>query len=159
MGYGIRLSGFRVLLLGIYNNLDWIPVDILSNVIIDLVNAGDVKGATTSTVYNIVNPCSVKWDIVLTAVLAYFRRSAIQVRAVPMAAWFQALQKSAANKSNRKGTENPACNFLEFFQILIHGREMPRLEMRRTLANSRNLNSAGPIQQEWLTKWMENWKL
>lgn len=133
--------------LGPNNKIEWIPVDILSEIImdfllgqakmtphdlpteIDLANRSDhqisggmavASAARSPPVYNLVNPRSTTWQSLLPTILAYYTDTGNPLETVTLREWVDALQTSVSNvdHSDHSLSANPAAKLLGFFQTL-----------------------------------------
>ncbi|KAF4632064.1 hypothetical protein G7Y89_g6066 [Cudoniella acicularis] len=104
--------------LGYFEALDWIPVDLLSSVIMELTSSvlertEHEKGDTT--VYNLVNPKVVTWSSIIHEVA----RLCDVPRVVGLDEWVQMLEESGRrDRSGMALQRNPALKLVEFFKIL-----------------------------------------
>lgn len=146
------------------NRVDWLPVNMLSHVILEFANLDSKLGSTLSeppiryqesSVYHAVNPNATLWSS-LVPVTASFLGSAVKV--VPWEAWFTALR---ASEGSRSLEDNPALKLFDFFKAADErakaALELPVLRTERSALKSPTLQSIGPIREEWMIEWMEQW--
>ena len=134
--------------LGPNNKIEWIPVDILSEIImdfllgqaemiphdlpteIDLINRSDhqisgcmavASAARSPPVYNLVNPRGTTWQSLLPTILAYYSDTGNPLETVTLREWVDALQTSVSgvDRFNDSLSANPAAKLLDFFQTLV----------------------------------------
>lgn len=149
--------------LGPNNKIEWIPVDILSEIIMDfllgqgemilhslptqtdLANRSDhqisggmavAPAARSTPVYNLVNPRSTTWQSLLPTILAYYADIGNPLEAVSLREWVDALQTSVSNVDRIDGTlsANPAAKLLDFFQTLAEREAEPGPSFETTQA-------------------------
>lgn len=158
--------------------VDWIPVDILANIIVELAGAADIRrpvngvGAShanairsievepTSTipVYHAVNPEESEWADLVPTVHRYLGES---VKIVSWGEWVDALSKSQHNDSADDLRQNPGLKLLDFFLSLRRdaesGHMMPSLETERSMMRSGALAALKPVGEEWMEIWLKQW--
>ncbi|KAI1147213.1 hypothetical protein F4825DRAFT_471765 [Nemania diffusa] len=137
--------------------LDWIPVDQLGKVIVELaIHAPppppDAAGG--ATVYHAVNPQTAAWADLLPAVTRHLGRGEEAVKVVPLETWVGALRASEARVADI--AENPAVKLLDFYESLTEAGGTT-LSTERTLGASPTLSAVGPIQSQWMDNWMKQW--
>ncbi|KAK3933529.1 hypothetical protein QBC46DRAFT_433925 [Diplogelasinospora grovesii] len=86
--------------LGRHNDIDWIPVDILSQIIMEIAEYVIGRPARTgaSMVFNIANPETVPFESLLPHL------TGIALNTVPCGEWVRLLQQSATNRPTAPGT-------------------------------------------------------
>ncbi|KAA6414504.1 MAG: hypothetical protein FRX48_01253 [Lasallia pustulata] len=139
--------------LGAMNTVDWIPIDILSKIIVELALLRD-SSPGSSRVYHTVNPRTSTWDSLLPTVDHHLGNNP---KIVPFAAWLKALKQSSS--TTKDVSLNPAIKLLEFFENLQRNehRPPPTLETAVTVKSSKTLAQLGPVQAEWMERWMKQW--
>ncbi|KAI0424717.1 hypothetical protein F5Y09DRAFT_323623 [Xylaria sp. FL1042] len=141
--------------LGRLETVDWIPVDILGDIIIELaLSSLHINGSKTgATVYHCVNPRTTTWAELLPSVIQNLGgENAIEV--VPLDAWVDALRESTSEM--REVAANPATKLVDFYDSLIRGNEM-QLGTEHSLGVSKTLSTVGPVRLEWMDNWMKQW--
>lgn len=170
--------------LGPSNNIDWIPVDILSHVLVELmVNAASLEedhcvqvngcssqhdcGAernrdrkasperASSTVYHAVNPRRTTWSTLLPVIIAHFHNPSLEV--VPLTEWVDALDASADHIEDLQ--VNPALKLLDFYRGLASSIESsnPIFDTAETVNKSKQLASLEAVKPEWMKLWLDQW--
>ena len=131
---------------------EWIPVDVLAKVIVELLDPSD-SGSDLTRVYHTVNPHSAEWRDLLPAVKEGLSKD---IEVVPYHEWVDALEQSAT-KTEDVG-QNPAIKLLDFFKGLEQkaGGSAP-LETKGTAKSSKTLAELGPVSPEWMAIWMRQW--
>lgn len=131
---------------------EWIPVDVLAKVIVELLDPADSEN-TITRVYHALNPHSAKWRHLLPAVI---ERLGENIKVVPYHQWVDALEQSAT-KTEDVG-RNPAIKLLDFFKGLEQqaGQTVP-LETKEAVKASKTLAGLGPVSPEWISIWMRQW--
>ena len=131
---------------------EWIPVDVLAKVIVELLDPAD-SGSDLTHVYHTLNPHSAEWRHLLPTVKEGLGGN---VKIVPYHEWVNALEQSAA-KTEDVG-KNPAIKLLDFFKGLEqHAGNSQALETKETRKSSKTLAGLGPVSPEWMAIWMKQW--
>lgn len=158
--------------------VDWIPVDILANIIVELAGAAEisrpvngvseshanlihsieVEPTSTIPVYHAVNPEEAEWADLVPAVHRYLGES---VKIVSWGEWVEALSKSQQNASAANLRQNPGLKLLSFFESLQRdadlGQTLPNLETERSTMKSGTLAGLKPVGEEWMEIWLKQW--
>ncbi|KAI1176020.1 hypothetical protein F4777DRAFT_291528 [Nemania sp. FL0916] len=159
--------------------VDWIPVDELAKILVELAIPTSDKSNTDiapgsgvgATVYHAVNPSHTTWrELLPTVTRRLARETAVEV--VPLETWVDALRDSSRPSSaeghnhnhhqhNRHNhvndiSKNPAVKLLDFFEGLADaGSKM--LSTERTLERAPSLQAVGPVRAKWMENWMRQW--
>lgn len=140
--------------LGAMYHIDWIPIDLLA----DIISALSLTPSTpASRVFHTVNPNTTTWAALLPHLQAELGP---EVKVVSLATWVQALRKSAASLSLTQDLDaNPAVKLVDFYEGLLDTRSaVPQLETGNTEKACALLSDVGPVQGEWMRRWIELWK-
>lgn len=149
------------------NRVDWIPVDLLSEVLVQLaVTDTPERGTAQSTqksklqVYHAVNPKAIDWAALVPSVA---KRLGGSVKTVSWAEWVETLRNSARGGTTTLSLkQNPALKLLDYFEsvarIAAKGEKWPVLETKETVKESQTLTGLSPVSEEWLDLWLEQWK-
>lgn len=117
--------------------------------------------ATSATVYNIVNPSTTTWPIIVP-----FIKSAcnVKLQTVSFPEWLDALQYSGLNPHmDSDGIEiehNPALKLLQFLKTMEQQTEQPVavFSTDETVKASKTLANLQPVRAEWIQNWMRQWE-
>ena len=132
--------------------LDWIPVDLLSTILVELALSPRTESAR---VYHVANPQSCSWSSLLSTVQELLGSENITI--VPFGEWVEALRKSAPETFERQEIEkNPAIKLLDFFANLPRA-TTPKLETVQTQRRSRTLREMRAVKPEDMERWMRQW--
>ncbi|KAI1736250.1 male sterility protein-domain-containing protein [Xylaria scruposa] len=154
-----------------FSAVDWVPVDTLADVVVDLVtyhpgnnSRGDVSAEGTK-VRNIRNPTVVNWEDVLPAIKEGIEgRGTIEV--VSAGAWLQRLEKSVEATTDDVGAiaANPAIKLIEFYKNSLWNvsvepasSETAPMAIEKTLDASPTLRDLPPVSRAWMRKWVDEW--
>jgi len=168
--------------LGPYNTIDWIPVDLLGQIIVELLSKThpgqvDTTGGCDHE-YEAPNEAT-GWSKGLmghtcrkpakarvfhtvnpetttwTALLpAVLHSLGAGVEVVPLAEWVDALKSSA---SLHDASSNPGLKLLNFFEELKFSPDTPNLQTSMTLQQSETMAHMGPVSGQWMRIWMKQW--
>ena len=138
--------------LGSLDRIEWIPVDILASIIVELFESQARPSITQ--VYHVVNPSSVTWSSLLPVVEKHLGVSA---QIVSLAAWTERMRASAIHIQDVQ--RNPAVKLLDFFEEKSRekSRSQPAFDMTNALKRSKVLAELHPVSQEWMSIWMDQW--
>lgn len=133
--------------------VDWIPVDVLADIILDIVHHRSGSGLE---VYNLVNPHPVSWETLIPAVTAMYP----EVKVVPLADWIERLSHADEDDADEV-TSKPALKILEWFVDLEKGLSstgpLQGYETSRGVAVSKTMAGLPPVSQEWMALWLKQW--
>lgn len=156
--------------LGPFDVVDWIPVDLLSKIILDLlfntfndlsskplsINGTSLLDKTpesgSTTVFHAVNPFTISWSDLVPAVRAYMNDS---VEVVTLEEWADAL-KSSLEETNEV-QYNPAVKLSDFFLAMKEGSVRPLLDTTFTIQRSPTMAALKPVTATWMQTWMRQW--
>lgn len=169
--------------LGPNNKIEWVPVDTLREIIMDLLeqvegisqdlpmDVGSANGtgnnkskgikitATRSPpVYNLVNPSSTDWQSLLPAIRAYYARNPLET--VTLREWVDALLSRLSNVDHVDMIPaNPAAKLLDFFQALAEweAESEPSFETTQAARASKTLRDLKPVSPKWMVRWLKQW--
>lgn len=143
--------------LGGLETVDWIPIDVLADIITELALQPASALGSGGKVYHTVNPSTTTWAALLPHVLAALGPT---VTAVPFSEWVTRLRGSAQTATSKGDLAiNPAIKLMGFYEGLQSGESsVALLETRETEKASRTLRDLGPVQGEWMAKWIEQWE-
>lgn len=141
--------------LGDMQDIDWIPIDLLSTIIYELA----IRPSPSSSiprVFHTVNPSVTTWAALLPDVQAELGPG---VTIVPFAEWLKRLRASSASSTVAQDfSVNPALKLLDFYAGLLDSESIPpRLETERTELESPLLTEVGPVKGDWMKKWIRQW--
>ncbi|GLA21562.1 putative NRPS-like protein biosynthetic cluster [Aspergillus niger] len=136
--------------------VNWIPVDTLATIILELIEARRASQSNQRcATFNLVNPSAATWSSLIPAVQRHFT-----VTPVELATWVHDLE-AIKDPSETEFAAKPALKLLEFFQGLARddgGLSWP-LELSKTKEASATMRTLGPIDQPMLENWLRQWGL
>lgn len=155
--------------LGRMDDVDWIPVDLLADAVVEILinrqvwTQTEVKDVPArSAVFHVINPNAVAWAELLPS---------LQVQAgveqtVSLKQWIELVRNGPPEDSSTH--PNPAKKILQFYEGLaeatvgtcdttgLHSNGS-RFELGRMARYSDTFKSMQPVSGEWLTRWSSHW--
>ena len=142
--------------LGNMEVINWIPIDIICIIIVELAVQAVAPGIPTARTYHAVNPSVTTW----TAILPYVKTAMHpEPNVVSLATWIKELKASARSSHTVQDLQaNPALKLIGFYENLLNvDNASAGLETKQSERASSTLRELGPIRGEWVTKWMDQW--
>ncbi|KAI0854921.1 male sterility protein-domain-containing protein [Xylaria cubensis] len=155
-----------------FSAVDWVPVDALADIIVDLVthfpstdNRGDVAKESGARIHNIRNPTVTNWEDVLPAIKEGVEDHGT-IEVVSAGAWLHRLEKSVETITDDAGTisANPAVKLIEFYKNSVWNvsagpvsSETALMAIKKTLDASSTLRNLPPVSRAWMRKWVNEW--
>ncbi|RAQ49456.1 NRPS-like enzyme [Aspergillus flavus] len=149
------------------NRVDWMPIDLLAEVLVDLaLRDHGVSAGGSVKVYHPVNPRPLDWEAVRPFVVeALSKTSGETVDTIPFQDWVQRVRQDIETGAKLNDGElqallarNPAAKLLEFFEGIMSQTERENvLDTRLTVQLSEKLQAVDAVKPEWIQKWVEEW--
>ncbi|KAM0142805.1 hypothetical protein ACHAO1_001043 [Botrytis cinerea] len=137
------------------NRIDWVPVDILSNIILDLADLSKPSSAPASSIqtpfYHLVNPTSITWSTISPILTAQI---GADCKIVSWDEWVALLRGSA---ERGEIAQNRGIKLLEFYEALGMGAPLALMETEKTIQKSETLRNTEPVNGSWMELWMRQW--
>lgn len=150
-----------------FSEVDWIPSDLLADVLVDLATQTDL--GTGAQVFNLRNPNTTTWKSLIPAIAdaseTHLGRS---IEEVSSSVWLTRL-----GDSEREGIEghdhatlpNPAVKLLQFYRDGLWGHIKSResqstmrpMDISNAQEASLTLRSIPAVNLEWMQKWVDEW--
>ncbi|KAJ8071447.1 hypothetical protein OCU04_001767 [Sclerotinia nivalis] len=141
--------------LAVMNRIDWVPVDVLSNVILDLADLTNPSKHFTdypsTPFFHLVNPTSISWSDIHPVLV---KNIGPECEIVEWSEWVARLRASAERGEIK---ENRGIKLLEFYEGMTNGFPLAVLETEKTMEKSETLGKLGPVTQDWMELWMRQW--
>ena len=132
--------------------VNWVPVDIVARVIVEVLHSAPPDSIE---VMNIVNPYPVEWKSLVPAVQGWFENENIQ--AVPLRDWIKAVQSVDLNDA-RQVDAAPAAKILDFFVAIAESDQAQASYMTRVgMEKSKSMAQLKAVSPEWMRTWLEQW--
>ncbi|KAI9038982.1 NRPS-like enzyme [Aspergillus affinis] len=146
--------------------IDWIPVDLLSRILVELCLNGKVVHRDTPVVHHPVNLQPSGWRFMLPIILEECRRASLSdIYVVPLNQWLDLvrLQEQLFTRDRNGHDEwnefgDRLSRLTPFYQTVLGGQDDPAFpETSETTCRSALLSEVPGIQDEWIRKWMREW--
>ena len=162
--------------LGPMDRIDWIPVNIVSQILLELLRTTEAETnwpmgrtieskkvgesnrndeQTSPTVYHVTNPHTIEWSDLLPCIHVHFPGLAV----VPLSEWVKSLRESTNHLQDL--SQNPAAKLLSFFENLekkaSEGVAPVSLGMANAMGRSRTLATMEPVNTDWMKTWIQQW--
>lgn len=137
-----------------YHVIDWIPVDTLASIIVDIAHSG--HASHKSLIFNLINPKDTEWRTFVQAIQNYFGKTKLKPISLP--AWIDVLKEVDQDDAKQLATM-PAVKILEFYELAALGASRERqmyatgngIKCSKTMANLAPISPA--LMDTWLTQW------
>ncbi|KAI1379850.1 putative NRPS-like enzyme [Hypoxylon crocopeplum] len=149
-----------------FSEVDWMPSDLLADVIVELASQPSPVTEPGAVVFNLRNPNTTTWNALLPAVKdAVQARLGRELEVVSPSAWIARLQESMADTAKDRdydlaaaAVSNPAIKLLDFYRdgLWAQGASSQRMAVGRALA-SQTLRDMQPVSDGWVCKWVNEW--
>lgn len=144
--------------LGSNDVVEWVPVDLLANALLELLDGPIERG--TTPIYHLVNPFRTTWQALYPVVHQRLQKvKGHEVQLVTYGEWLARLEKTAASSLTEEEVErSPALKLVEFFRNAAGPHDLtPDFSTKKTQARSKSLRNCGPVTPEWMELWMKQW--
>lgn len=148
-------------------DIDWIPVDLLSSVIWELASetkpvARRESGRGLLHIFHLVNPARRPWAEMIPIIKAEIAEGD-SLREVPMADWVSQLEQTDLNDQG-KAASRPAVKILDFFRVVeirqgVTVTNGVAFSTEQAKKSSQVLRALKPVQDEWVSRWIKDWRL
>ncbi|KAI9874581.1 MAG: hypothetical protein M1830_009591 [Pleopsidium flavum] len=134
-------------------DIDWIPVNKLVSIILELVHTG--VETDTPQIFNLVNPTSAPWSSLVAPIQ---KRFGPECKVVPLAEWIDVLKQVDMNDKDELSSK-PALKILDFYVDLekVIGAVGLTYDTEHGLAASETMASLPGVSAEWMETWLEQW--
>jgi hypothetical protein len=140
------------------NTIDWIPVDILSKIIVELAMPSN-SATSEAQFFHTVNPHITTWDNLLPAIEARLNATTgKKVDNVPWSQWVDAIRKAARNHGIDEDIL-PGIKLLDFYEAVDNGKVPVVFETVKTQKASSELRRLTAVDKDAMVLWMKQWGL
>jgi thioester reductase-like protein len=138
--------------------VDWIPVDILADVLLNVIDG--MKGQRSQpslTFLHFVNPHSTNWHDLAPSIAKLLGED---VSLVSFSEWVEGLSAPIDQNDSNDNQDLPAAKLIGFWlQIRDCGSMRPRFSVGKSLKASEKLNHLRSVSFEWLERWWHQWSV
>ncbi|KAJ5144342.1 AMP-binding enzyme domain-containing protein [Penicillium atrosanguineum] len=148
------------------DSIQWIPVDVVAEIVVDLVETKGVTSAPAhATVLNMLNSRSVSWKSLQPAVTRSMQQMlGYSVSVLPAHAWLERIEQ-ALQIAMQHGDVSivaltnslPAVKLLDSLRASFLETKAKQWQIEKAL-ESRRLESLPPVQGSWLNGWIIEWE-
>ncbi|KAI9371724.1 hypothetical protein BJX61DRAFT_548133 [Aspergillus egyptiacus] len=141
--------------------VDWVPVDLLSKMILEIVHARPkAQLQKPFDVFHLVNPTATSWESLVPPIHAAYASSG-GLETVSMQSWIAHLEQ-IKSPTEEELSRKPALKLLPFYQSLIADNgpaalSVP-LDVHNTQATSAEMRALPAISPEMMATWLEQWQ-
>ena len=131
--------------------VDWIPVDIVANIVLELSLTDICKLTATLRYYNVINPHPVPWGEFIPSLK---QCCGPDTQVMPLKEWIQKLKKFDAN-DKAELADKPALKMLDFFGMMAAS-AWGAVGYRTEAANeaSKTMAGLGPVSAALMAVWV-----
>ncbi|KAK5625529.1 hypothetical protein RRF57_001245 [Xylaria bambusicola] len=146
--------------LGTLDRIEWVPVDLLADMVVELAGVGAKKGEFEEDddelkVYHAVNPKLSYWQVISSTIM---KKMPAGTRSVPWAEWVQGLRDAQRTATAK---ELPGLKLLGFYESLIMPEDVKitpfNLETGITSRKSQTMRRLSPVTNDWVDLWLKQW--
>lgn len=141
--------------LGNTNTIDFIPVDIQANIVIDAMHSSITNGPVNrARAYNLVNHKHVPYTSLLPAIIQGLNSP----KPIPLEEWVSELKKHDAN-SREELEKFPGLKLVEFYEGMIPetGLGSATFACDELKKESKTMANIEPVTGEVMTTWLKQW--
>lgn len=131
--------------------VDWIPVNVLSNIVAELAFHDLRNPSGSAKYYNVVNPSPVPWNDFFQCLKGYCGPSA---KFVPLSEWVAKLETYKRTESAEISTK-PALKMLNFFALMASRGPVARYQTAASEQASKTMGALQPVSQSLMQTWLE----
>ncbi|KAJ5726313.1 NRPS-like enzyme [Penicillium malachiteum] len=149
--------------LGSMDRIDWLPIDRLAEIIVDLGLRDDSEPALN--VYHLLNVNPEPWDrvnrFIVNAVEKTFGKS---LKTIPLQEWARQVRQDSTDQVldeteiQENLQKNPALKLLDFFEAIQTKAPANILDTQATARSCEKLRDVDAVKEGWIQKWVQEWK-
>ncbi|KAJ5734324.1 NRPS-like enzyme [Penicillium malachiteum] len=134
--------------------VDWLPIDVAARAMTEIIQSRRRKNDPDFMIYHLTNPNVVDWGD-----LAGLVARAYNANLVPLADWVQELESRVANEPANL-EDIPAAGLLDYLRFLVIKQDFPKLKLdvQNSRMESPTLRSVGPVDENLINTWLQQWK-
>lgn len=154
-----------------FNNIDWVPIDLLADAITELSLRQTQNGQQRPKkprVFHPMNPHPTQYAQIRNLIVQELALRNKPVTVTGLDVWLerirQAMESNAGSSDEGLAAgirKNPAIKLLEFYQYVLGAGEeaaVTRLDGTNTLRESEVLRGLEGLKNEWVVKWVREWE-
>jgi thioester reductase-like protein len=146
--------------LGIFQNVDWVPAEDVSGIILDVAGiTNSVPIAEIQGYFHVQNPAKVQWPEIAALLKEFYGERIKELSSLDK--WVSLLEASALDGENVD--KNPGIKLLDTYRGFRDGEKAGAspvcFDMTRTVSKSETAAALKPISASLLRKWCTRWDL
>lgn len=151
-----------------FSEIDWIPSDLLADIVVDLAMQSNLGGG--AQVFNLRNPHTTTWESLLPALNdaaeAHLGHALDVVKASTWLTQLRDSERESSEDSDSTLTSNPAIRLVDFYRNGLWGQtKLPGFQkavqrpmcIEKALAASPALRGVSAVNHVWMQKWVDEW--
>ncbi|KAK1252094.1 hypothetical protein MKX08_003281 [Trichoderma sp. CBMAI-0020] len=141
--------------LGMADDVDWVPIDRLPDILVDLIHH-DLKKPERFQIYHAANPNPVPWGSLLPAIC---HRLGPDVELVTYQQWLTMLRNKSGHTEDVK--DFPALRLMGWLRQMDAPMsvKLPSLSTEVIAQSSNTFSTLESVRGTWMENWMESWGL
>ncbi|TGJ88071.1 hypothetical protein E0Z10_g689 [Xylaria hypoxylon] len=142
--------------LGSNNRIDWVPVERVARLVLDVVGAAPgqrIEAKEINGYFHAVNASATTWDKIAPTVQQYYGSRIKQL--VSWQEWVDRLETSSTDEQEIDA--NPGLKLVETYRGIALGAAPVVLDLRRTNERSKAMAEAPVISAELVAQWFRQW--
>jgi thioester reductase-like protein len=145
--------------LGKMESIEWIPVDVLSSIMVELVGEVLHSQSGKTLVYNLVNPKAATWSSLSKSVQKLTGIS----KTASLKDWVEVVDASSREKDGVIMETNPAVKLLDWLRLIsqkdISQEGTSGFEVKSLVQDSQTASQLTAVTSEWMKLWISRWEL
>lgn len=144
--------------LGSMTEVDWIPVDVLAEIIEDLIHSTSSAPLEQGevNVFNLVNPSRVQFETLVPTIVKVFSATNDKVKTVPFAEWVAKLEALDETDENVL-KQYPSVKIIDFYKGLTNSTGEGVFETEFTKSKSKTMENLTGISDADINIWLKQW--
>ena len=155
------MGGIPSTLGSIHDAVDWIPVDVAAQVMVELsVAPRDRESPANVACFNIVNPKTTSWRELAGSVQEYYKFQGKSLELIPLDQWVDRLERVDVTKEKNVAQRYPALKLGDFFRSMSdHGSGSMSYGFGTELAAKRSptMSQLAAVDGRLMKKWLADW--
>ena len=138
--------------LGAGDVVDWVPIEDVAGIILDVAGISQTKDVTDiSGYFHCVNPKTLPWSELAAGIAAHYG-----IKLVGLHEWISALEASATGQNLDR---NPGVKLLDTYRTFAQSNAHVYFDMRRTMGASQTAASMQAVTPSMMRNWCAQWEL
>ena len=162
---------------GLMDEIDWVPIDQLARVLVELAFVLHREdGSSSFRVFHATHPHPTSWQNLLPTVRESLNgsfpsrngRTATEIKTLSFQAWVDLLRSKSLGVTDDDTSAvtpdavqvNPGMKLLGFYERLLVSDQIGtriKMDTRQTLQVSESLRNLEALRPEWMTGWIRDW--